>query len=438
MRRSTLLIFCLVLSSIHLSTGLIHDLQVDFDIRSRFYIENFGFEAGGTLDLNVTSFVFHHGAATEPGKNLKPAGFLIKRTDTDSARFLEETEFRNTCLLTDEEILDEADSVLIFSGNMTKASGFLLRRIQWGQEGFYNIYFINCNPQTTVSFEAILSMYNIGPAYLPIGQAKLPTMYSVVFLAYAALIILWVGNYMRNDEGKKVLSLHYLMTLLLVLKMISAFFHAVELHYINIDGHPGGWSIVYFFFATLKGLTMFLVILLIGTGWSFVKPFLSEQDKKIFMFVIPLQLLDNVAMIILEETVPGTQGFFAWTDVFRLVDIVCCGAILIPIIWSIRHLREAARIDGKAARNIHKLKLFRQFYLLVVSYIYFTRVIVYLLDATLPFRLVWLGDFFTEIVTLLFYVTVGYIFRPEVDNPYFVLDDADLIFDTLEPEDSSF
>jgi G protein-coupled receptor 107 len=177
---------------------------------------------------------------------------------------------------------------------------------------------------------------------------------------------------------------------------------------------------------------MFVVILLIGSGWSFVKPFLSEQDKRIFMFIIPLQLIDNLAMIIIEETAPGSQGFFTWKDIFRLVDIICCGAILIPIIWSIRHLREAAQIDGKAARNIYKLKLFRQFYLLLVSYIYFTRVIVYLLDATLPFRHVWLGQFFTELATLAFYLTVGYKFRPVSDNPYFKISDDELIIDTLD------
>ena len=363
-----------------------------------------------------------------------PVGFLIKKSNTDTARFLEETEARDACLLDDKDILDPVTDIILLLNNVSKA--VLLKKIPVGQEGFYNVYFINCNHYTTVTFDAFLTMYNRGPSYLPIGQIKLPTMYSVVFLAYAALLILWVGNYMRNDDGKRILSIHYLMTILLILKMISAFFHAVELHFLNIEGHPGGWALLYFFFATLKGLMMFLVILLIGTGWSFVKPFLSEQDKKIFMFVIPLQLLDNIAMIIIEETAPGSQGFFTWTDIFRLVDIVCCGAILIPIIWSIRHLREAARIDGKAARNIYKLKLFRHFYLLVVSYIYFTRVIVYLLDATLPFRLVWLGEFFTEIATLLFYITVGYNFRPEVDNPYFKLNEDDLIFDTLEPEDT--
>lgn len=122
------------------------------------------------------------------------------------------------------------------------------------------------------------------------------------------------------------------------------------------------------------------------------------------------------------------------------MDIICCGAILVPIIWSIKHLRDAAAIDGKgkppllqtqlysfarrgpareplltrtghsaaAKRNMEKLKLFREFYLLVVTYIYFTRIIVFLLDATLHYQYVWLGEFFTELATLIFWGLTGY------------------------------
>jgi len=130
-------------------------------------------------------------------------------------------------------------------------------------------------------------------------------------------------------------------------------------------------------------------------------------------------------MIIIEETTPGSQGWFTWKDIFRLVDIICCGAILVPIIWSIKHLKEASQIDGKAARNMEKLKLFRQFYLIVVSYIYFTRIIVYLLDATLPFRWVWLGDLFTEAATFAFFCTVGYKFQPISNNPFLTLEEEE-------------
>lgn len=57
---------------------------------------------------------------------------------------------------------------------------------------------------------------------------------------------------------------------------------------------------------------MFIVIALIGTGWAFIKPFLAEKDKNIFLVVIPLQILANIAIIVLEETAPGSQGWFTW------------------------------------------------------------------------------------------------------------------------------
>lgn len=86
-----------------------------------------------------------------------------------------------------------------------------------------------------------------------------------------------------------------------------------------------------------------------------------------------------MAEIIIEESEEGDIEHKTWRDVFILVDLLCCGAILFPVVWSIRHLQEAAHIDGKAAVNLRKLKLFRHFYIMIVCYIYFTRIIVYLL-----------------------------------------------------------
>lgn len=223
------------------------------------------------------------------------------------------------------------------------------------------------------------------------------------------------------------------MTVLIVLKMLSLLFHSIEYHYIKTTGSGAGWNVAYYIFGGLKGVMLFVLIALIGTGWSFIKPFLSEREKKIFLVVIPLQILDNIALIIIEETAPGSQKWFTWKNIFRLVDIICCGAILIPIIWSIKHLREGLGSDGKAAANIRKLKLFRQFYLMVVAYIYFTRIIVYLVDATLPFRMVWLGSFFSELATLIFFCVTGYKFRPAPDNPYFSLEE-EISLEELEME----
>jgi hypothetical protein len=50
-------------------------------------------------------------------------------------------------------------------------------------------------------------------------------------------------------------------------------------------------------------------------------------------------VLDNVAYIILEESEQGMAGRNTWRELFILVDLVCCGAILLPVVWSIRHLQ---------------------------------------------------------------------------------------------------
>lgn len=64
----------------------------------------------------------------------------------------------------------------------------------------------------------------------------------------------------------------------------------------------------------------------------------------------------------------------------------------------------------------------------VVSFIYFTRIIVYLLESTLPYRYIWLSNAANELATLAFYVACGIKFRPLAagTNPYFALEQDEI------------
>lgn len=46
-----------------------------------------------------------------------------------------------------------------------------------------------------------------------------------------------------------------------------------------------------------------------------------------------LQVLANVAYIIIESTEEGTTEYGLWKDSLFLVDLLCCGAILFPVVW---------------------------------------------------------------------------------------------------------
>lgn len=44
-------------------------------------------------------------------------------------------------------------------------------------------------------------------------------------------------------------------------------------------------------------------------------------------------MLANVAYIITEESEAGQAAHMTWNEIFILVDLLCCGAILFPVVW---------------------------------------------------------------------------------------------------------
>ena len=407
--------------------GMVHDLKIENDDRSLFRIESFCFLEGGVLDLEVSKFRIQ-------GKGPVRAGFVMRRAASESAaqQELEESLEADACLLDwgtgGEKDLARGDTVfeLDMSDRSTWASTVVeTHTIAADEEGLYSLIFVRCMPKTAkaaANFDLVAKFYNSGPSYLSACEAALPTVFAAFCALFAATTccwaaLLWKGA-KRGEAGVRVHTIHKFMLALLVIKTLTLLSQSERYHRIDVDGDGEGWQIVYYVFASLKGVALFVVILLIGTGWSLVKPYLNDREKRIVLVVLCLQVVDNVALVIFEETAPGSQRWLTWRDVLHLVDILCCCAILFPIVWSIRHLREAAAADGKTRNNIAKLTLFRQFYIMVVAYIYFTRIVVFLLAATLPFRYLWLRYVFSEGATLLFYVVTGVKFRPAEDNPY--------------------
>lgn len=79
-------------------------------------------------------------------------------------------------------------------------------------------------------------------------------------------------------------------------RIIFEFYNFLQInyHYIAKEGSQvETWAVLYYITHLLKGALLFITIVLIGTGWAFIKHILSDKDKKIFMIVIPLQVITN-------------------------------------------------------------------------------------------------------------------------------------------------
>ncbi|XP_052048998.1 protein GPR108 isoform X2 [Apodemus sylvaticus] len=296
------------------------------------------------------------------------------------------------------------------------------------EEGQYSLNFHNCYnsiPGQEQPFDLTVMIREKNPeGFLSAAEIPLFKLYLIMSACFLAADIFWVSVLCKNTYS--VFKIHWLMAALAFTKSVSLLFHSINYYFINSQGHPiEGLAVMHYITHLLKGALLFITIALIGSGWAFVKYMLSDKEKKIFGIVIPLQVLANVAYIVIESREEGASDYGLWKEILFLVDLICCGAILFPVVWSIRHLQDASGTDGKVAVNLARLKLFRHYYIMVICYIYFTRIIVILLQVAVPFQWQWLYQLLVESSTLAFFMLTGYKFQPAGDNPYLQLPQED-------------
>jgi NADH:ubiquinone oxidoreductase subunit 3 (subunit A) len=321
-------------------------------------------------------------------------------------------------------------------------------RFKEGEEGLYFLIFQVCPyyKGVTASFQLDFHFCNSdrygNENHLPAGEMKLPLLYFFFAISYLLCFGIWYtniqqinkgnpGHFAKPEERPVVYSIHQLMSLLLLLKFCSVLFESFRYHRIRVTGHAEVWTFLFYAINFVKGMFLFTVILLIGTGWSFVKPFISEREKKVIFAILILQVINNIAIIVVTNETEGEKGFSQWNGILHIVDILCCCAVLVPIVWQVNELEKSAGMEedgvdlseraaslesGDKGQILSKLKLFRTFYLVVVAYIYLTRILVYLFATMLDYRHIWVRDFVIEGVTLVFYVSVGFLFRPSGEN----------------------
>jgi hypothetical protein len=328
-----------------------------------------------------------------------------------------------------------------------------------GEEGLYFLLYQVCpyDPSIVSNFELDFHFDNTdafgNENFLSAGEMKLPGLFFFFAISYLICFVVWFTNIREIQQGRDghfykhsgrhhggnsrpmIYRIHHLMSVLVLLKFLTVLFESIRYHVIRVSGHAEVWTFLYYAFSFVKGTFLFTVILLIGTGWSFVKPFLNDREKRIIFVVLVLQVINNLALIFLSQESEGEARYARWAGLLHIVDIICCCVVLVPLVWQVNELektvdvedsedpqdleeREMALEMGDKGEILSKLKLFRAFYLLVVAYIYSTRILVYLFATLLDYQHIWVRHFVVELVTLSFYVAVGMMFRPKFEHKY--------------------
>lgn len=236
---------------------------------------------------------------------------------------------------------------------------------------------------------------------------------------------------LSTSKPPVIYTIHYLMAILLLLKFCSILFESFRYYKIQATGHAEVLTFMFYIFNFIKGMFLFTVILLIGTGWSFVKHSLNANEKNVMMFVLLLQGINNIAMAMLSQENVGEKYYGLWSAVMHMVDVICCCIIIVPIVWQVNaledriekttELNDYGSIDGSITSSVERrdllkrLRMFRTFYILVIGYVYSTRILIYLFVSILTYQYTWVKDFVIEAATLTFYVVVGMMFRPKSD-----------------------
>ncbi|KAK4746065.1 hypothetical protein SAY87_012377 [Trapa incisa] len=416
------LLLLLILTLISLAAAEIRSTEIRSDDRPIIPFDEFGFTHRGRLELNVSRISL---SPAPSDSELAKVGFFLCTRDS-WLHVLQQLEEGDISCTLDSELVKRVFTFDKLQGDKSSINTVFSET----DANQYALVLANClqNPQRPlkISMDVRSAMYNLeGKSgqrdFLSAGRTVLPRVYFLFFLIYFVISGVWIS--VLYKKRLTVYKIHFFMLTVVLLKGLNLLCEAEDKSYIKRTGTAHGWDVLFYMFSFLKGIMLFTLIVLIGTGWSFLKPYLQDKEKKVLMIVIPLQVVANIAQVVIDEMGPFDKEWVTWRQVFLLVDVVCCCAVLFPIVWSIKNLREAARTDGKAAVNLMKLTLFRQYYIVVICYIYFTRVVVYALETITSYKYMWTSVVAAELATLAFYVFTGYKFRPEAHNPYFMVDD---------------
>jgi len=376
----------IVFSFLQLSQCLIHEFKITNDARARILMETFGFNANGEIHLDVYNFKIGDNEDVSDYENL--IGFAVSTTKSNPS-YVEDDSFTENWFCA-EVITDWTMITGISDSNHTSVA--LL--VPEYEVGFNNIYFVNC-AEKPVSFELKLTLFNVDSKgnknYLSAGDVPLPAMYAGLYAVYAFLLLAWN---LRRDSP-----IQWVKNIFAEISFAALFFKSILFLQLQQYGTASTSYVVAVGFSAARKAALFGLIVVLGCGWTSLKPRLSKVDKAVVTTIFLLQVLGYFLFII-------SQFAYGVEKALPLFNLVSESISMVAVL-----ILQTLNLRTQVRNNLEPFPTLRTFYWMEVTFFAWTGFCFPLLEAVLPFNLSWLPPLLVELATLLFVLGADRMFQ---------------------------
>lgn len=406
----------------HLAAGEIRHNEIGMDYSFPIPLDRFMFTEKGRLELNITGLSFSSPPPLDRA-NLSKMGFVI----SPHGFFYFDDEVNSTVCPLEADNLQKVltlDKLLL--PNLTTTTTRFNFVYSDTTPGPCTLLFVKCPQQMNVSMTVRSAMYNLEDGgdkqrnYL--ACTTLPMVYYLFSLVYLVLVGVWVRVLYPNMAYAS--RVHYVMLAVVLLTALNMFFEGQDKWRIMRTGSGDAWELWFYTFSLLKGLSLYTLMLLIASGWKFLKPCLLKREKIVLVAVIGLQCAGNAALVVGHKRA-GYYGFDILGELLvSAFNMLSTLAAIVSIKWSINFLL-ASHTHRRDSFVLKNLKFFRDYMSMSVNFLFLSQTAAFFLELLLSLDKLWIVIASVEGLTVLFYVYTARNFIPQPQELHLLDEEAE-------------
>lgn len=284
------------------ASALITDFTLSHDARAAFHIASFGFEKDGVFHLELRDMELRlPTAAAAQSRESYDVAFVLGWSDNDAPVRLAQGESETTsggtgaflaevppppgsdpsAKPTTTPLLDhcfhrsipegvgssDSPAIILLLDKKGRGWDHLVYERVVEKEGFWHLYYSNCEPKSSVDVKVRLEEYNLNSdgsrCYLSAGERFLPALLAVLACFFTISAVVWLV--VLRTHRMHVRRIHYLMALVICLKAFSLMVESERFHVLKASGVHNGWFGVSYLVQGVRTTLLFGVIVLLGS-----------------------------------------------------------------------------------------------------------------------------------------------------------------------------